>query len=181
MPVRDSPSRSRSAFASASRSWWAAQYARQRSAASRCSARRSPNTASQCRSIRRRTIGSLTSSSRRITDTGPSYLKFGAFDLPRRRGATSSLATVVVSMRAAAMTIMKPSPTDIDPLPHRWRNLLPLTGLSRGQVPRHLCSDPTSSTDASRTALGTAASGASAAGAGPFAHQPDHPRAGGAV
>ena len=72
---------------------------------------------------------SLASSSRRITDTGPSYLKFGAFDLPRRRGATTSpLTTVVVSVRAAAMDVMKPSPTDIDPLPHRWRNLLPLTG-----------------------------------------------------
>ena len=33
---------------------------------------------------------------------------------------------------------MKPSPTDIDPLPHRWRNLLPLTGLSAGQV-RTVC------------------------------------------
>jgi hypothetical protein len=29
---------------------------------------------------------------------------------------------------------MKPSPTDIDSLPRRWRNLLPLTGLSIGQV-----------------------------------------------
>jgi hypothetical protein len=28
---------------------------------------------------------------------------------------------------------MKPSPTDIDPLPHRRRNLLPLTGLTAGQ------------------------------------------------
>jgi hypothetical protein len=28
---------------------------------------------------------------------------------------------------------MKPSPTDIDPLPHRYRNLVPLTGLTVGQ------------------------------------------------
>ena len=29
---------------------------------------------------------------------------------------------------------MKPAPADIDPLPHRWQNLLPLTGLKTGQV-----------------------------------------------
>jgi hypothetical protein len=29
---------------------------------------------------------------------------------------------------------MEPSPTDIDPLPHRWRKLVPLTGLTVGQV-----------------------------------------------
>ncbi|MGH3847572.1 MAG: helix-turn-helix domain-containing protein [Pseudonocardiaceae bacterium] len=29
---------------------------------------------------------------------------------------------------------MKPSPTDNNPLPHRWRNLLPLTGLTAGQL-----------------------------------------------
>jgi Helix-turn-helix of DDE superfamily endonuclease len=29
---------------------------------------------------------------------------------------------------------MQPQTTDIDPLPHRWRNLLPLTGLTSGQV-----------------------------------------------
>lgn len=29
---------------------------------------------------------------------------------------------------------MKPPPTDIDPLPRRWRNLLALTGLTPGQV-----------------------------------------------
>ena len=58
-------------------------------------------------------------------------MKFGAFDLPRRRGAaTSPLVAVVMSVGAAAMAIMKPAPTDIDPLLlHRWRNLLPLTGL----------------------------------------------------
>jgi hypothetical protein len=32
------------------------------------------------------------------------------------------------------MGIRKPPPTDIDPLPHRWRNLPPLTGLRSGQV-----------------------------------------------
>jgi Transposase DDE domain/Helix-turn-helix of DDE superfamily endonuclease len=32
------------------------------------------------------------------------------------------------------MAIMKPSPTDIHPLPHCWRNLVPLTGLTVGQV-----------------------------------------------
>jgi DDE superfamily endonuclease/Helix-turn-helix of DDE superfamily endonuclease len=31
------------------------------------------------------------------------------------------------------MAIMKPSPTDNDPLPHRWRNLVPLTGLTANQ------------------------------------------------
>jgi hypothetical protein len=29
---------------------------------------------------------------------------------------------------------MKPSPTDIEPLPHRYRNLVPLTGLTLGQI-----------------------------------------------
>jgi hypothetical protein len=29
---------------------------------------------------------------------------------------------------------MKPSATDIDPLPLRWRNLLPLTGLTATQI-----------------------------------------------
>ncbi|MDM3929832.1 transposase family protein [Mycobacterium intracellulare] len=29
---------------------------------------------------------------------------------------------------------MQPHSTDTDPLPHRWRNLLPLTGLTRAQV-----------------------------------------------
>jgi hypothetical protein len=33
---------------------------------------------------------------------------------------------------------MKPAPTDIDPLPHRYRNLAPLTGLTVGQV-RTVC------------------------------------------
>jgi hypothetical protein len=33
---------------------------------------------------------------------------------------------------------MTPSPTDIDPLPHRWRNLVPLTGLTVGQA-RTIC------------------------------------------
>jgi hypothetical protein len=33
---------------------------------------------------------------------------------------------------------MRPSPTDIDPLPHRWRNLVPLTGLTAGQI-RTIC------------------------------------------
>lgn len=33
---------------------------------------------------------------------------------------------------------MQPQTTDIDPLPHRWRNLLPLTGLTSGQV-RTVC------------------------------------------
>jgi Helix-turn-helix of DDE superfamily endonuclease len=77
----------------------------------------------------------VTSNSSRITDTGPSYLKFGALDLPRRRGVTTSpLIAVAVSVHAAAMAIMKPSPTDIHPLPHCWRNLVPLTGLTVGQV-----------------------------------------------
>jgi hypothetical protein len=29
---------------------------------------------------------------------------------------------------------MKPSPTDITPLPRQWSNLLPLTGLTRAQI-----------------------------------------------
>jgi hypothetical protein len=33
---------------------------------------------------------------------------------------------------------MKPSPTDIDPLTHRWRNLVPLTGLTASQT-RTVC------------------------------------------
>ncbi len=41
-------------------------------------------------------------------------------------------------MPTAAMWVMKPSPTDINPLAHRWRNLLPLTGFSIGQV-RTIC------------------------------------------
>ena len=32
------------------------------------------------------------------------------------------------------MALMQPQATDIDPLPRRWRNLLPLTGLRSGQV-----------------------------------------------
>jgi hypothetical protein len=76
----------------------------------------------------------VTSTSRRITDTGPSYLKFGAFDFPRRRDTTSPLIAAVVSVDTAAMAIMKPSPTDNDPPPHRWRNLLPLTGLTASQI-----------------------------------------------
>ncbi|WP_371304214.1 transposase family protein [Mycobacterium avium] len=32
------------------------------------------------------------------------------------------------------MGLMQPQSTDTDPLPHRWRNLLPLTGLTRAQV-----------------------------------------------
>jgi hypothetical protein len=115
MPLRDNPSRSRRPFGSAARSRWAAQYARQRCWASRCNARRSRNAASHCRSNRRHSTGSLTLSSRGITDTGPLYVKFGAFDLPRRRGITSPLITVVVSVGAAAMAIMKPAPSDIHP------------------------------------------------------------------
>jgi hypothetical protein len=40
----------------------------------------------------------------------------------------------VLSVRAAAMGLMQPRTTDSDALPHRWRNLLPLTGLTRAQV-----------------------------------------------
>ncbi len=88
-----------------------------------------------CRSTRRRTRSSDTSNSRRITATGPVYLKLGNLDLPRRRCTrTSPLVAAAVSVPVAAMWVMKPSPTDINPLPHRWRNLLPLTGLTRGQV-----------------------------------------------
>jgi hypothetical protein len=29
---------------------------------------------------------------------------------------------------------MKPSPTDIDSLPHLWRNMVPLTGLTARQI-----------------------------------------------
>jgi hypothetical protein len=36
------------------------------------------------------------------------------------------------------MVIMKPSPTDIHPLPHLWRNLVPLTGLAEAQI-RTVC------------------------------------------
>jgi hypothetical protein len=36
------------------------------------------------------------------------------------------------------MAIMKPSPTDNDPLPHRWPNLVPLTGLTASQI-RTVC------------------------------------------
>jgi hypothetical protein len=32
------------------------------------------------------------------------------------------------------MAIMKPSPTDIEPLSHGWRKLVPLTGLTAGQI-----------------------------------------------
>ena len=37
-------------------------------------------------------------------------------------------------MDAAAIAIMKPSPTDSDPLPHRCPKLLPLTGLTASQI-----------------------------------------------
>ena len=42
--------------------------------------------------------------------TGPSYLKFAAFDLPPRRVTASPLIAVVVSVHAVAIAIMKPSP-----------------------------------------------------------------------
>ena len=151
--------------------------ARPRRAATPAAAETPPPTAAP----RRRTTGSLTSSSRRITDTGPSYLKFGAFDLPRRRGTTSPLVTVVVSVDAAAIGIMKPSPTDIDPLPPRYRNLVPLTGLTARQVHIVCAHDPTPHIATPWKALGSAAASQGAAGADPFAHQPDHPRAGRAV
>ena len=48
IPLRDNPNRSRTAFGSAARSRWAAQYARHRATASRCNARRNRNTASHC-------------------------------------------------------------------------------------------------------------------------------------
>jgi hypothetical protein len=81
-----------------------ARCTRQRAAASRCTARRSRNTAPHCRSTRLRTCVSVTSSSRRITETGPAWVKLGAFDLPRRRATTTSpLTAVVVSMDAAAI------------------------------------------------------------------------------
>jgi Helix-turn-helix of DDE superfamily endonuclease len=40
----------------------------------------------------------------------------------------------VVSVRADAIGLMQSQSTDIDALPHRWPNLLPLTGLTRVQV-----------------------------------------------
>jgi hypothetical protein len=43
-------------------------------------------------------------------------VKFGAFDLPRRRGPMASPpVTVVVSADTAAIAIMKPAPTDNNP------------------------------------------------------------------
>jgi hypothetical protein len=45
-------------------------------------------------------LSSLTSSSNRITDTGPSCLKLGAFDLPRRCAAA---VAVVLSVGGAGM------------------------------------------------------------------------------
>src|SRR5882762_8308774 len=71
------------------------QYAVQRCWPSRCIARRSRNSAAHWRSTRRRTTESLTSSSRPITDTGPSEVKFGALDLPRRRTTASPLIAAV--------------------------------------------------------------------------------------
>jgi hypothetical protein len=133
IPLRVNPNRSRTAFGSAARSWWAAQYARQRAAASRCSARHSRNTASQCRSSRRRIGMSEASSSSRMTDTGPLDLKFGAFDLPRRRGPTTP-EPVALSVGMAAMGAREPHTTDNKALPRRHRNPLPLTGLSASQV-----------------------------------------------
>ena len=56
-------------------------------------------------------------------------MKLGALDFPRRRGTTSPLIAAVISVGAAAMGAMKPSPTDNDPIPHRYPNLAPLTGL----------------------------------------------------
>ena len=59
----------------------------------------------------------------------------GAFDLPRRRDTpTSPLVAGVVSVPVAAMGAMQSQATDNHPLPHRWPNLRPLTGLSAGQI-----------------------------------------------
>ena len=52
---------------------------------------------------------------------------------PPPRPPTSPLVAVT-SVGVAAIAAMKPSPTDINPLPHRWPNLLPLTGLTTSQV-----------------------------------------------
>ena len=132
IPLRVNPSRSRTAFTSAARSWWAAHNARHLCWASRCNARRNRNTVSQRRSSSRCSCLSEASSSRRITDTGPSYLKFGTFDLPRRRGPTTP-ESVVVSVGVAAIGDMQPHSTDNNSLPRRHRNLLPLTGLHHTQ------------------------------------------------
>jgi hypothetical protein len=75
-------------------------------------------------------LSSLTSSSNRITDTGPLVLEVGCLRLAaplRRRGSGRAVGG------RGWHGLMKPSPTDIDPLPHRWRNLLPLTGLTAGR------------------------------------------------
>ena len=112
----------------------------------------------------------------RITDTGPSYLKFGAFDLPRRRGSTASpLVTVMVSVHVAAMPMMKPPSTDNNPPPHRYRNLSQVTGLATDRST--LCAPWPNSAGAAHTgpALGRAAACAGAFGACPS--ESEHPGA----
>jgi hypothetical protein len=48
---------------------------------------------------------------------------------------------VTLSVRADAMTVTQPQATDNNPLPHRRRNLPPLTGLTSGQA--HIICAPT--------------------------------------
>jgi hypothetical protein len=160
----------------------AAQYARHRAAASRCNARRNRNTASHCRSSRRRTRSSEPSSSRRIAATGPSYVKFGAVDLPRRRGTAatpSPLVAAMVSVDVDAIEPMEPmqsQATDTDPLPRRYRTWLALTGLTDHQF-RSVQDRPPDPTGC-WAPLGAAAARPAATGTDPLAHQPDHPGTG---
>jgi hypothetical protein len=73
---------------------------------------------------------------------------------------------------------MQPPTTDIDPLPRRWRNLLPFTRLSTAQVQTLYTRCPPTAPTRARPTLGTTAGRAGAAGANPPTHQPDHPGAG---
>jgi hypothetical protein len=61
-----------------------------------------------------------------MTDTASSYVKFGVFDLPRRRGPITP-ESVALSVGVAAMSAREPHTTD-NQTPRRNRNLPPLTG-----------------------------------------------------
>jgi hypothetical protein len=73
------------------------------------------------------------------------------------------------------MVIMKPLPTDNDPLPHRYRNLLPLTGLTPAQVHTIYPPGPPAAAHPPWAALGAAVDDKGAAAAHPPPHQPHHP------
>jgi hypothetical protein len=73
---------------------------------------------------------------------------------------------------------MKPSPTDNDLAPHRWPKLVPLTGLTVGQSPHYLRSDPLATAAGAGSPLASGTAGQDGERADPPAHQSHHPRPG---